>query len=67
MANPKKTVLIAVDGSDHDRAMITKVLGLFGQDTHYVVVNVDDQPTMLGAMSMAYGMAECGPVIDLTS
>ena len=67
MANPKKTVLIAVDGSDHDRLVISKVLDLFGQDTHYVVVNVDDQPTMLGAMSMAYGMAAVVPVIDLSS
>lgn len=60
------TVLIAVDGSSSDRSVIRQTLELLGEDHHYVVVSVSDEPAMLGAMSMSYASASVLAVPSLS-
>ncbi len=61
------TVLIAVDGSASDRSVIRKTLDLFGANREYVLVSVNDEPAMLGAMSLSYASASALSVPALSS
>jgi len=51
------TVLIAVDGTPSDQSVVGKTLALLGPDREYVLVNVSDEPAMLGAVSLSYASA----------
>lgn len=59
------TVLIAVDGTEHDRSVVRSALDLFGSDSDYVVVNVRGEPAMLGAASVSYASASAFSVLAL--
>lgn len=60
------TILIAVDGTDSDRVVIRRALDLLGPDHSYLVVNVTDEPAMLGAVSLAYASASAFSVPALS-
>lgn len=51
------TVLIAVDGTTRDQSVIRQTLDVLGDDHRYVLVNVSDEPAMIGAMSLSYASA----------
>lgn len=53
---PKK-VLIAVDGTEHDRSVVRQALDLFGDDASYVVISVSPEPAAVGAASVSYATA----------
>lgn len=52
-----KNVLIAVDGSDLDRTVLRCSHALFGDDAHYLVVNVHAEPLVYPTIALAHGMA----------
>ena len=51
------TVLIAVDGSEHDRPIVRQALRLFGDDAKYVLLNVSPDPAIVGAASVSFAAA----------
>lgn len=50
-------VLIALDGSEHDRPIVRQALSLFGDASRYVLVNVSRDPAMVGSASVSYAGA----------
>lgn len=50
-------VLIALDGSEHDRSIVQQTLRLFGDTSRYVLANVSPDPAMVGASSMSFAAA----------
>ena len=60
------TVVIAVDGTESDKHVIRTALDLFGDTHRYVVVNVSDEPAMLGAASVSYASASAFAVPALS-
>lgn len=52
-----KNVLVAIDGSDFDRTVLRRTHDLFGDDTHYIVVNVHNEPLVYSTVALAHGMA----------
>lgn len=52
-----KSVLIAVDGTEHDRPIVAQALGLFGDTASYLLVNVSPDPAMVGAASVSFAAA----------
>lgn len=51
------TVLIAVDGSESDRAVARRAVDLFGESSSYIVINVSSEPAVIGASSISYAAA----------
>lgn len=52
-----KHVLVAIDGSDLDSTVLCCAHGLFGDDAHYVIVNVRNEPLIYSTIALAHGMA----------
>ncbi len=61
------TVLIAVDGTASDQAVIRKTLEVLGDGHEYVLVSVSDEPAMIGAVSLSYASASAFGVSSLSS
>ena len=50
-------MLIAMDGSSLDRTVLCCAHELFGDQAHYVVVNVRNEPLVYSTIALAHGMA----------
>jgi nucleotide-binding universal stress UspA family protein len=63
-------VLIAVDGTSADQRVVAQAHGVFGDDAHYVLLNVRRDPILISAMTVGVGMSTMVPgpeVLDSVS
>lgn len=60
------TVMIAVDGTKSDRAVVGAALSLFGANSDFIVVSVSDNPALIGGTAMSYATASIvsSPYLD---